>query len=306
MKAKLSYKEVLQSDPFASGANLDLSGYPDYSEKPTAKPDPFAPRIAEFSSDQLKSFAADPGRDVLEEIAIATRNPELLAQVQDEKEGIEAEKFVANNPQYYQSEENSEALRVYLDEKNLRFNEQNLTLAFKNLTKAGALQVKPGQARPLTPDEELRCARLCQQGFLPTALEYYARCRLSLTDSDANLDVAAMPEYSDVMDEAARFLFYQTRADVTPSLEFEAYALRYLAGRPASLPLLANAWSEFKKQESKLERGLLVQSWRQPESKPSTDPLTISKSFDEMSDDQIERTLRASYREHFSQASEKR
>jgi hypothetical protein len=297
MKTKLSYKEVLQSDPFADGANLDLSGFPDYSELPAPKDDPFAPRIADFSSDQLKHFAADPGRDVIEELAVRTNNPELLAQVQDEREGIEAEKFVANNPQYYQSDENAEALRDYLDEKKLAFTEENLTLAFKALSESGALEVPAGGTRELTEEQHLVLCRMCNAGRLEDALMNYLRFRIV---GAVRKDPSTDPRYQDVCRDAAYFIFENSTPDFVPTKAAREFFESFISGRVVTLPILRAAHDAWRKLEAKSERGLLLESWQRPENKPA-DPQTIAESFDELSDEEIQRSLQASYKEHFKQ-----
>ena len=137
-----------------SFAQLDLSGFPDLNHPAQ---DVFAAedkyglnRVVVSGSNQLKALADNPDREALEQIAKETGDPELVERIQDERENVEAKAFVATHPSYFRSAENYQAIREYLDERDLPFIRENVATAYKALSPTGTLQVDPATPRPLT------------------------------------------------------------------------------------------------------------------------------------------------------------
>jgi hypothetical protein len=292
---KLSYAEVIASDPFAGdGVNLDLSGFPDYAALETPKEDPFAPRLNGYAN-ALKNFASNPTDEVLQELASRTGDQDIVAEIKDRQELAEAEIFLAKNPAYYRTDENFDRLNEYLAEKKLPFVASNLTAAFKALTKSGELETAPGQTRKLTASEDLAISRKVTAGQLEDALWDYLRARIGPFTSDPTID----PNYREVCEDAAWFIFENSTPDFVPTKAAREFFQDFISGRVVTLPILRAGHSAWKKQESRAERSL--NNWH-PEAQPATaDAQTISKSFEDMSDDQLDRAVKASYREHFKQ-----
>jgi hypothetical protein len=101
MPKRLTRQELLASDPFAVGANLDLSGFPDFEEPPAEASfvdDKFAPlddRGAGIGSRELKRFLDDPTYQDLQELAKETGNSDIVDEVEDRRREREANAFVA-------------------------------------------------------------------------------------------------------------------------------------------------------------------------------------------------------------------
>src|SRR5215469_8903124 len=115
----------------------------------------------------IEELVIDP--DVQLRVARETGDPELLESYQNQQAEQAAREFVRRNPAYYRCPENWErivrtlafnALGWSEDEESTDeaeheliqrgfWTDDNLTAAFKALTRAGALQVRPDQARNL-------------------------------------------------------------------------------------------------------------------------------------------------------------
>jgi hypothetical protein len=291
---KLSYAEVIASDPFADGVNLDLSGFPDYAALETPKEDPFAPRLNTYAN-ALKDFASNPSDEVLQELASRTGDQNIVAEVKDRQELAEAEIFLAKNPTYYRTDENFDRLNEYLAEKKLPFVASNLTAAFKALTKSGELETAPGQIRELSDTEHLMLSRKITSGDLEGALWDYLKFRAGNFTHDITLD----PHYRKLTESACWYLFENGTVEYIPTRETRKFMNEFIAGRLVTLPLLRAAHAAWQKQESRAQKGLYAYAPETPAA--PADAQTISKSFEDMSDDQLDRAVKASYREHFKQ-----
>jgi hypothetical protein len=136
-----------------SFSQLDLSAFPDLNHP---APEEFAAedknglnRVVVSGSNQLKALAENPDQEALEQIAQETGDARLIERLTDEHENTEAKAFMAANPNYYRDDYNYETIRQYLDDRDLEFNRQNLTTAYKSLSRAGKLEVDPDTPRPL-------------------------------------------------------------------------------------------------------------------------------------------------------------
>lgn len=120
----------------------------DYGLSKVGKDNESDPRFAPLDSrgNSLKLAVEEMTQDpeVIERVARETRNPDLLAQVTEEREMVEAKKFMAANPDYFGSDENYEAIRSYLAQHDLEFREPNISRAFKSLLRSGEIEVEPG------------------------------------------------------------------------------------------------------------------------------------------------------------------
>jgi hypothetical protein len=107
----------------ASFAQLDLSGFPDLNhpaQEVFATEDKYGlNRVVVSGSNQLRALADNPDREAL-------------------------------HPSYFRSAENYQAIREYLDERDLPFIRENVATGYKALSPTGTLQVDPATPRPLT------------------------------------------------------------------------------------------------------------------------------------------------------------
>jgi hypothetical protein len=160
-----------------SFAQLDLSAFPDLNYP---APEEFATedrhglnRVVVSGSNQLMALAENPDREALEQIASETGDPELIERLQDDRENIEAKAFMAAHPSYYRHDDNYDTIREYLDERGLEFNRQNLATAYKNLSRAGTLEVNPDTPRPLTERDSRAIALQAASGDVEGAVGRY-------------------------------------------------------------------------------------------------------------------------------------
>lgn len=135
--------------------------------------------------------------EVQEQVARETGNPELIQEVQNAKAEQVAREFMRQNPNYYRCPENSEMLVRTLAFNMLGWDEdvatseeaeeelirrglwtiENLTSAFKSLSRAGALQVAPDQPRRVTERDRRAIALQSSFGHIEGAIARYLLLR---------------------------------------------------------------------------------------------------------------------------------
>src|ERR1700757_663297 len=154
---------------------LDLSGSPDLNNPAAEEKFELQDRRGFNRVDesglaginQLKELLANPPREVIEEIAKETHNPELLSELAHERAEQVAHDFRRLNPGYLKCDGNWRLMvetlaHNHLAEDGLDVEEaqellisngywtlQNLTSAYKSLYRVGALEYPANQARPL-------------------------------------------------------------------------------------------------------------------------------------------------------------
>lgn len=225
----------------------------DYATSKVGKDNESDPRFAPLDSRgtslkaAVEQMAQDP--EVIERVARETGNAGLLAQVTEERETIEAKKFMAANPDYYGSDENYEAIRAYLAQHNLEFREPNITRAYRSLLRSGELETAPGTPRNLTSSEKLYVISLCKAGQVDGAISQYLMYAFPDADDmwasagDFLSDPATLP----VRNEAVRFVWYQSRPVVMDTPELREFQKNFFRGRPAlSLADLDACWAGFQ------------------------------------------------------------
>ena len=167
---------------------LDLSGFPDLNN-------PALERFKEAdrhgfsrvdtsglgSVNKLRDLIENPTRDVLEEVARETRNPKLVEALTDERAEALAGEFIRRNPQYLRDDDNLEAIVDFLAQKYLHrsgdefvsvdaairalmtaygWTVDELSKAYRQLLREGALRVPANQPRQLTDRELAHSAQL--------------------------------------------------------------------------------------------------------------------------------------------------
>src|SRR6266851_8337284 len=178
--------------------------------------------------------------------------------------------FVEANPGYYRSDANYTALIDFLSLTYLRtdcgsceermqnlwidgfLTVDNLTEAFKILSAEGLMEVRPGQANPLTADDKqalsLACAAMRTDTDLDRVLNAYLQFALGEDAPQSWREVIGKTQYASVLLQAVIFAWSHRRADYLPSEGAEEYLRKYLAGRFPTFPLLDAAWERCKKQ----------------------------------------------------------
>jgi hypothetical protein len=311
-----------------SFGQLDLSGCISLLTAPSEDaqlPDErFAPlddRGRGLGSSALKQAVEDLANDpeVQEQVARETGNPELLREWQYTKAEQVAREFMRLNPNYYRCQENWEALVQTLALNALGWHEdvasteeaqeelikrgfwtvENLTSAFRSLSREGVLEVKPGQARNLTERERRAIALQASSGDIEGAITRYLLRRVPEEKANAfmdaptaidALDEVADPELARIVREAVWFCWENARPNYSPNPERRKFMQEYIAGRIPTARLLDEAWAACQAAERDALRSGLLRQVSEPDytqHAPNLDGLT-----DEAIDSLYHRTLR--------------
>ena len=268
---------------------LDLSGSPDLNH----------PRAETFEAqdrhglnrvdtsglagiNQLKELLANPPREVMEEIAKETGNPELVFELAQERAEEVAHEFRRLNPGYMKCDYNWRSVvetmaHNLLGEDDLEAEDaqdllissghwtlENLTAAYKVLDRAGALEYPANHSRPLKETQRLRAAQLSANGDVLGGVVEYIKGRIS---EEAGYEVAftledplaftSDPKMRPILEEACYFAWENYRQDFSPTPERYRFIRDYCAGRFVTVALLDAAWEECKRVEKDATRSAL-------------------------------------------------
>jgi hypothetical protein len=273
-----------------SFSQLDLSSFPDLNhpahEEFATEDKNGLNRVVVSGSNNLKALAENPDREALEQIAKATGDPGLVARLEEDHEVAEAKAFMSANRSYYRTDENYETVRAYLDDRDLPFNRDNLTVAYKTLSRAGKLETNPDTPRPLTERDSRAIALQASAGDVEGAVGRYLRLRLPEQASEVwlystslqeALDGIAAPEYKDLVEEAVWFCWSHGRANYSPTRARREFIQEYVAGRIPTARLLDEAWAACQAAEKDALRSTLfgqVQTSTEPERQPDLESLS--------------------------------
>jgi hypothetical protein len=244
----------------------------------------------------IEELSRDP--EVLERIARETGDPDLIAEVTEQHEEREANKFLARHPGYNPTNGNYEAIRAYLAAHDLTWEEPNITKAYRSLLRSGELQTRPGQARNLSASEQLYVISLCKTGQVTDAIAQYLN--YSYPDSDdlwaSAGDFLSDPETLDARNDAVRFVFYQSRP-VSDSAEWRSFQKQFFRGRPAiALADLDACWSQFQEHQRDVTRGAVLDQLNTDAAQPT------AEDIDQLDDDGVKRLYQAT-RKHIAKTS---
>jgi hypothetical protein len=294
-------------------AGLDLSGSPDLNN-PIA--DKFEPCDRDGLSNvdvsglpatnQLKQFVSQPDAETLARVAQETGDPGLIERVRDDREVAEAKAFMAAHPSYYRDDSNYEAIREYIQDRDLPFNRDNLAIAYKALSRAGTLQADPATPRPLT-DHSLRAIALqAASGDVEGAVGRYLQMRMPeqasemwmySTSLQEALDGIAAPEYQGLVQEAVWFAWEQGRPNYSPTSERRSFLQDYIAGRIPTARLLDEAWAACQAAEKDSLRSALF-----GQVAPLQTELEQQPDLESLSDVQIDRLYNDALRKNAVEA----
>lgn len=243
---------------------LDLSGSPDLVPLPNEE---FASHdrkgfnnVVISGTNLLKELANNPPEDIIERIAQETGDPELQARITEGRETTVAEHFVRSHSSYFKSDNNYESLRQFLDDRNQEFNEANLDVAFKSLSRSGQLETRPGQARNLSESDQLHIISLCKAGQLDDAIEQYLDYSLPDASKFWNDATAFLsdPETLPVRNKASYFVWWHSRSGVDDTPEFHAFGKAYFRLRPVhTVQDFDDCWAAFEKKNKSFHRDQL-------------------------------------------------
>ena len=304
---------------------LDLSGFPDLNHPPT---DTFElqdrhgfNRVDDAGLagiNQLKELLANPPREVMEELAKETNNPDLIYEVAQDRAEQVANEFRRRNPGYMKCDSNWRSIvetlaHNFLREDDLDAEEaqdlliiggywtvENLTAAYKALDRVGALEYPSNHARPLREAQRLRAAQLAANGDVLGGITEYVEGRLG---EDAGFQAAFVledplkfttdPAIRPVLEEAVFFCWENYRKNYSPSPARRKFLHDYCAGRFVTVGLLDAAWDECKCVERDATRSsLLRQTEHNGNSRSGDDAFTFERLDDAGIADLYHRTLR--------------
>lgn len=308
-------------------APLDLTGCPSCLPPPSEDaelPDPrFAPlddRGVGLGAAALKrgleELVYDP--EVQQQLARETGDPEILAELQQHRAEQVAREFRRTNPRYYRSQENWEALVQCLafnclgwesDECTVEeaqdalihgghWTLDNLTAAFRELSRVGALETDPYDPRPLSEHQRRSIALQAGTGDVEAAITRYLQLRLPRDIGDRLVetfglddlfDQLADPQFKSVIEEAVWFCWQYARPNYAPTRQRKQFMQAYIAGRIPTATLLDEAWKACQEAEKDATRSAVLGQINQPEQISAPD-------LDSLSDQEVEslyhRTLR--------------
>lgn len=303
---------------------LDLSGSPDLNHPPA---DTFElqdrhgfNRVDDAGLagiNQLKALLANPPREVIEELAKETNNPDLIAELADERSEQVALEFRRRTPGYLKCDANWRSMietlaHNFLGEDNLDaedaqellisggfFTVENLAAAFRALDRVGALEYPSNHARPLKEAQRLRAAQLSANGDVLGGIVEYVKGRIGEDAAfevafslDDPLDFTTNPKDQPVLEEACYFCWEHYRKDYSPTTARRKFLREYCAGRFVTVALLDAAWEECKRLERDATRSALFNQVEHDTSVPGEDPSAFDRLDDEGIVDLYHRTLR--------------
>ena len=305
---------------------LDLSGSPDLNNPPAE--DKFElqdhhgfNRVDESGLagiNQLKELLANPPREVVEEIAKETGDPELISELAHERAESVAHEFRRRNPGYLKCDASWRSIvqtmaHRCLGEDDLDTDDAqelliangywtlpNLTAAYKSLDRVGALEYPANHSRPLKEAERLRAEQLAANGDVLGGIVQYVKGRISEEAADKvafsladPLSFTTDPEMRPILEEACLFCWEAYRKDFSPSADRRAFLRDYCCGRFITVGLLDAAWDECKRQERDAMRsGLFSQV-------ETAEPIgSLGASLDRMDDAGIDALYHRTLREY--------
>ena len=305
---------------------LDLSGSPDLNNPRAEEQFELQDRHGFNRVDEsglaginhLKELLANPPRDVMEEIARETGNPELVSELAHERAEDIAHEFRRRNPGYLKCHANWRSIVETLADNvlgegdlgaedaqelliaNGQWTLQNLTAAYKALDKVGALEYPANHSRPLKEAQRLRAEQLAANGDVLGGIVEYVKGRIS---EEAGYEVAFTledplafttdPEMRPILEEACLFCWEAYRKDFSPSADRRRFLREYCAGRFVTVALLDAAWEECKLAERDAMRsGLFNQVGNEAVERIEGPLPSLDRMDDAGIDDLYHRTLR--------------
>jgi hypothetical protein len=303
---------------------LDMSGSPDFNHPPA---DTFElqdrhgfNRVDDAGLagiNQLKDLLANPPREVMEELAKETNNPDLIAELADERAEQVAHEFRRRTPGYLKRDANWRSMIETLAHNLLGgddleaeeaqellinggyFTVENLTAAFRALDRVGALEYPPNHARPLKEAQRLRAAQLSANSDVLGGIVEYVKGRIGEDAAfevafsfEDPLDFTTNPKNQPVLEGACYFCWEHYRKDYSPTNARCRFLRDYCAGRFVTVALLDAAWEECKRVERDATRSALFNQTENEGNLRSEDPSAFDRLDDEGIANLYHRTLR--------------
>jgi hypothetical protein len=262
-------EQILASDPFATDANLDLSGYVLPSETPAEEQNAVADRHGFNRVDFGERFAAPSVEQMLANedtrAALAERDPNFAEQYAQERMEKAATEFRQANPDYLSTDRNYSAIVQEMAKKLLKadwlddepaeralydaghWTAEQLSNGYRYLLRKGLLQVPQGTYRELSDAEQMQLVAQIRMGDLEDAVINYISWSLGGLngyDSPAHF----LSENPQLASKAAEFVFIQHRAGTLDMDDFRAFKAARLRGQKIlTHQLISDAYDAWKK-----------------------------------------------------------
>jgi hypothetical protein len=269
----LTLEQIIESDPFASGANLDLSGYLLPSSTSEEQRNEAFDKDGFNRVDFREGFAAPSVEEMLanpetrEELA--KRDPNFAAQYAEEQREKVAVVFRQQNPTYLSTDKNYSAIVQEMAKKLLEVDWMNddeaeaalydsghwtgetITNCFKYMLRKGLLQVPKGTYRDLSDAEQMQLVAQIRMGDLEDAvINYISWSRGGLTGY--NSPEHFLSENPQLASKAAEFVFIQHRAGTLDMDDFKVFkAARLRNQKILTHQLISDAYDAWKKDSRK-------------------------------------------------------
>jgi hypothetical protein len=230
---------------------LDLSGSPDLNHPPEETfelQDRHGFNRVDESGlagiNQLKELLANPPREVVEEFARETNNPELMSELANDRAEEVAHEFRRRNPDYLKCDANWRSIvgtmaHDLLGEDDLETEDaqdflisgghwtlQNLTAAYKTLDRAGALMYPSNHDHPIKEAQRLRAEQYAANGDVVGGIVEYVKGRISEEAADQvafsladPIEFTSDPEMRPILEVACWFCWEAYRKDYSPSAD---------------------------------------------------------------------------------------
>jgi hypothetical protein len=268
---KLTREEIMKSDPFAEGANLDLSGY----FLPEATPEQVTEAFDKnglnrvdlrqgFSAPTVEEMLANP--ETRE--ALAERDPNFREQYAVEMVEKVCGLFRQRHPEYLCTDKNFSTLVQTMalkliktdwlsdeDAERALFDAGHWTVdqmsnCYRYLLKAGKLDVPKGTIRELTEKEKLELIAQIRTGSPDeAALNYVGWSLGGFGDYESPWQLLA--ENSALASQAAEFVFFHSHAGTITPNEYNQFKRERLTGHKIlTVTLIEKAYDVWKKSNN--------------------------------------------------------
>jgi hypothetical protein len=169
---------------------------------------------------------------------------------------------------------------------------------------ARATTPRRGAFPELTEGERLHVARLAQSGDESAAFGQYFLSRIGsevASMEDPLTELLSDPQYLNVCNEAAFFIWAAQNDSYIPDPEFEDTVARVAESKPLSGRLITSIWIEHLDARQKKDRSALLGQLQAPDEAEVADPSAIQRGLEDSSDAEIERLMRGTTREYAKQ-----
>jgi hypothetical protein len=298
---KLTREEIMNSDPFANGANLDLSGYL-VTELPPEQPTEPHDKNGFNRVDIRQSFSAPTVEEMLANDdtreALAAIDPNFRDQYAEEMVEKVCGQFRQKHSDYLCTDRNFSTLvqemAVKLLKKDFLSNDDaerelfdaghwtvdQMSNCYRYLLKAGKIDVPKGTIRQLTEKEKLELIAQIRTGSPDeAALNYVGWSLGGFGDYESPWQLLA--ENAALASQAAEFVFFHSHAGTITPNEYNQFKRERLTGHKIlTVTLIEKAYDAWNKSNK--------HSFLFPESTATSEIVELpAQNFEDLSDEDL-------------------